>query len=96
MMNSKTKPKITIDKADRIVIPKKIRDALRIASGDVLEITILGGELKLRPLGRQDRMRKKRGVWVFRSGEPVTSELIEKIRSDILNERHDSIENPES
>jgi AbrB family looped-hinge helix DNA binding protein len=90
------KPEIPIDKAGRIVIPKRIRDALQIAPGDVFEIEVVDGEIILRPLRGRARVWKKRGVWVLSTGVPVTSEQLEQIRQDMYDERHARIENPES
>jgi AbrB family looped-hinge helix DNA binding protein len=89
------KLKIAVDKTGRIVIPKHVRDALKIAPGDVFEIEIVDGEIVLRPPRGRPRVWKKRGVWVFSTGVRVTSEQLEKIRRDAYDERHARIENPE-
>lgn len=79
--------KLTIDKAGRIVLPKPIRQELQIEPGDTFEIETQGDEIKLRPVRSQATMRKKRGVWVFRSGEPLTAETVNKIIQEVRDER---------
>lgn len=79
--------KLTIDKAGRIVLPKPIRRELRIESGDTLEIETRGEEIKLRPVRSQPSMRKKRGVWVFRIGEPLTEETVARTMQEVRDER---------
>ena len=59
---------LTIDKAERIVIPKKIRDDLHPRAGDKLELGQEGDQLQLRPLRAKVLMRKRKGLWVFNSG----------------------------
>jgi AbrB family looped-hinge helix DNA binding protein len=59
---------LTIDKAGRVVIPKKVRDDLNLRAGDVLELEQEGGALQLRPVRAKVPMRKRKGRWVFNSG----------------------------
>jgi len=56
---------VTLDKAGRIVIPKAVRDELRLERGDALELESEGGRVTLRPLHSATPLRKERGVWVF-------------------------------
>jgi AbrB family looped-hinge helix DNA binding protein len=78
---------LTIDKAGRIVLPKPIRQELRIEPGDTFEVETQGDEIKLRPVRRQAKVWKKRGIWVFSTGERVTAEAVDKIIQDLRNER---------
>jgi AbrB family looped-hinge helix DNA binding protein len=88
--------KLTIDKAGRIVLPKPIREKLQLAPGDELEMEYLDDRITLRPLRGTAQLRKKRGVWVFYSGEPLAAatvkETIERGRRErddrILGQRH--------
>jgi AbrB family looped-hinge helix DNA binding protein len=76
--------KVTLDKAGRVVLPKIVRDELRLNPGDTLELTVEGEQMTLRPQRATSPLQKERGVWVFRSGEKLTAaetrETLRKIR----------------
>ena len=65
--------KVTIDQAGRVVIPKSLRDELRLAPGDTLDLEVDGERMTLRPVHSGSAMRKKQGVWVFHSGKKISS-----------------------
>jgi AbrB family looped-hinge helix DNA binding protein len=75
---------LTLDKAGRVVLPKPVRDELQVGPGDSLELESSEERIVLRPARGTGGVRKKRGVWVFDSGEPleanVVRETIRKIR----------------
>jgi AbrB family looped-hinge helix DNA binding protein len=79
---------VDLDKSGRIVLPKPVRDELQLEPGVTLEIESSGDEIKLRPLRGHAPLRKKQGVWVFRSGEPLTAETVEDTLREIRAERH--------
>jgi AbrB family looped-hinge helix DNA binding protein len=83
-----TKHTVGIDKAGRIVLPKPLRDELQLEPGVTLEIESSGEELTLRPVRGQFPLRKKQGVWVFRSGEPLSGDEVEKTLRKVREERH--------
>jgi AbrB family looped-hinge helix DNA binding protein len=56
---------VSIDRAGRIVLPKKIRDELQFSAGDELSLISDGGHVTLRPTRSASRMRKVLGMWVF-------------------------------
>ena len=68
---------LTIDKAGRIVLPKPLRDKLQIAPGDQLRIESDDDRIVLRPSRGTAQLRKKRGVWVYRSDEPLSASTVE-------------------
>jgi AbrB family looped-hinge helix DNA binding protein len=76
--------KVTLDKAGRVVLPKIVRDELRLNPGDTLELTVEGEQMTLRPQRATSPLQKERGVWVFRSGEKLTAaetrQTLRKIR----------------
>jgi len=79
--------KLTIDKAGRIVLPKPVRDELQLSPGDTLEIENSGEEITLRPVRGNVPLRKKRGVWVFRAGEPLAASVVDETIRKVREER---------
>jgi bifunctional DNA-binding transcriptional regulator/antitoxin component of YhaV-PrlF toxin-antitoxin module len=69
---------------------------LQIEPGDTFEIETQGDEIKLRPVRSQATMRKKRGVRVFRTGEPLMAETVNKIIEEVRDERDASNRNGDS
>lgn len=64
--------KVTIDGAGRVVIPKDLRDALRLAPGDTLNLESDGEQVTLRPERAASPMHKEKGIWIFHSGEKIS------------------------
>jgi AbrB family looped-hinge helix DNA binding protein len=79
--------RLTIDKAGRIVLPKPMRDELRLEPGDTLEVESAGEEITLRPSRGQAQLRKKNGVWVYRAGEPLSEAVVKKTVRQVRHER---------
>jgi AbrB family looped-hinge helix DNA binding protein len=79
--------RLTIDKAGRIVLPKPFRDELHLEAGAELEIESSGEELTIRPVRGTAQLRKKHGIWVYRTGEPLTSAEVEKTIRQVRRER---------
>lgn len=77
--------KVTLDRAGRVVLPKAVRDEMHLSPGDTLDLTVEGDEVTLRPRRNATPLQKERGVWVFRTGEPLaateTEETLRAIRS---------------
>jgi AbrB family looped-hinge helix DNA binding protein len=67
------------------VLPKPIRKELDIGPGDLLELESVGERITLRPVRGGAPLAKEKGVWVFRTGHPlssaVTDDLLNQIRS---------------
>ena len=80
------KTTVTLDKAGRVVIPKSLRDELRLAPGDSLALATDGDLMTLRPVRSASALRKEHGIWVFRSGKKVsaadTNRALEKLRQE--------------
>jgi AbrB family looped-hinge helix DNA binding protein len=77
--------KVTLDKAGRVVLPKIVRDELRLSPGDTLELTMEGEQMTLRPQRATSPLQKERGVRVFRSGQKLTAA---ETRETLRNVRH--------
>jgi AbrB family looped-hinge helix DNA binding protein len=79
---------LTIDKAGRVVIPKRLRDQLKLAPGDSVDIEAAGDQITLRPVHSAPPLRKKRGIWIY-DGRPVDAsipDLIERERMRRIRE----------
>jgi AbrB family looped-hinge helix DNA binding protein len=76
--------RLTIDKAGRVVIPKPLREELRLEPGDALEMESAGEEITLRPVRGTGPLTKEHGVWVFHAGRSLpasaTDEMLRQIR----------------
>jgi len=79
--------RITLDKAGRVVLPKAVRDELELSPGDVLELESSDEQMTLRPLRGTAQLRRKHGVWVFRSGEPLSEATVRKTLREVRRER---------
>ncbi len=75
--------RVTLDPWGRIVIPKPVREELQLSPGDRLELETIDEQILLRPLRGRASLRKKRGVWVFRSGEPLSAETVERTIEEV-------------
>ena len=65
--------KVTLDKSGRVVLPKALRDELGLAAGDTLELESRGEQITLRPVRGGTPLQKERGIWVYRTGRPLTA-----------------------
>ncbi|VVM04678.1 AbrB/MazE/SpoVT family DNA-binding domain-containing protein [Methylacidimicrobium tartarophylax] len=75
--------RVTLDPWGRIVIPKSVREELQLSPGDRLELEKIDEQILLRPLRGRASLRKKHGVWVFRSGEPLSAETVERTIAEV-------------
>jgi AbrB family looped-hinge helix DNA binding protein len=85
---------ITVDKAGRVVLPKPVRDKLQLQAGDSLELDSSGGEIVLRPIRRTAQMRLRDGIWVFRTGQPISAASVNETIRQVHDERVDSALHP--
>lgn len=83
---------ISLDKAGRVVLPKDLRDKLRLEAGDELLVEETGEQIILRPVRTEPTLKKERGVWVYqgqsraeRSNESLPN-LIDAAREKRLRE----------
>ncbi|HSU57862.1 MAG TPA: AbrB/MazE/SpoVT family DNA-binding domain-containing protein [Bryobacteraceae bacterium] len=83
--------RLLIDKAGRVVIPKRLREELHLEAGDSLEMETAGEQITLRPVRGTGPLSKEHGVWVFYGGQflpaSTTDEILQQIREerDIAN-----------
>ena len=78
--------KLTLDKAGRVVIPKRVRDRLHMSAGDSFSLESADDKIVLKPVREESRMFKKDGIWVIQTGKRITLEetnaLIETMREE--------------
>ena len=78
---------LTIDRAGRLVLPKPVREELQLSAGDSLELESSEDQIVLRPVREAATIRKKQGVWVMRTGKPLSAEVVNQAVRKIRNER---------
>ncbi|HTP88175.1 MAG TPA: AbrB/MazE/SpoVT family DNA-binding domain-containing protein [Bryobacteraceae bacterium] len=78
---------VTLDRAGRVVLPKPLRTELRLEPGDVLELEMSGELLSLRPVRSGTPLHRERGVWVYRTGRPLTAETASKVLREMRAQR---------
>ncbi len=81
---------ITIDRAGRVVIPKRVREDLRLQPGDTLELESSGDQVTLRPARTEPSLVREQGFWVYRTGKPLTGlsiiDQIDEAREERIRE----------
>jgi len=80
--------RLTVDKAGRVVLPKPLRDELRLCAGDTLRAEVEGDRILLQPIRPKVALRKKSGIWVYCGGKNTESipELIDRERDKRIRE----------
>ena len=80
--------KLTLDKAGRVLIPKPLRQELRLGPGGTLQLESEGEQITLRPMRAKALLKKERGVWVYQGESTETSitALIDREREKRLRE----------
>lgn len=73
--------KISIDKAGRVVLPKSLREKMRVEAGDDLLVEAEGDRITLRPIRQEALLKKEYGIWVYQ-GEPSDSSIPDLIDAE--------------
>lgn len=55
---------LKLDKAGRVLLPKSLRERLKLRAGSMLEIVDCAEGILLRPVGQPSSMVQKDGIWV--------------------------------
>ena len=75
--------KVTIDQAGRLVVPKPLRDALRLEGGTTLEIRAREGRLELEPIAVPMRLVRRGKGLVATTDEPLPKIGTDEVRAVI-------------
>jgi AbrB family looped-hinge helix DNA binding protein len=80
--------RISIDKAGRVVLPKAVREKMRVEAGDDLLVEAEGDRITLRPVRQEALLKKELGIWVYKGESSSISipELIEAEREKRVRE----------
>jgi AbrB family looped-hinge helix DNA binding protein len=73
--------KISIDKAGRVVLPKSVREKLRVEAGDDLLVEAGDNHIILRPIRQEALLKKEYGIWVYQ-GEPSDTSIPDLIDAE--------------
>ncbi|HEV3037770.1 MAG TPA: AbrB/MazE/SpoVT family DNA-binding domain-containing protein [Candidatus Angelobacter sp.] len=82
-MNART----IIDEAGRVTIPESLREELHLQPGDAIDMESGSEQITLRPIRGSGSMRKKQGVWVLHTGDPLSASAADEILQQIREER---------
>jgi AbrB family looped-hinge helix DNA binding protein len=86
---------VTLDSAGRVVIPKVLRDELRLEPGDSVEMESDGDLVTLRPIRSESPLRRERGVWVFHGSRKISATVTDQVLRDIREQRDHSHRGPD-
>ncbi len=73
---------VEIDKAGRIVVPKKVRDALRVRAGDRFFVEEMDDGIFLQPAFEEAHLVAKDGLWVMAGGTPSSRSAVDLVAED--------------
>jgi AbrB family looped-hinge helix DNA binding protein len=80
-----------IDKAGRLVVPKKLRDALHLVPGTRLTLIQKGNAILVQTEAKPRGLYRKNGILVYDSGQAVPPDSVEWLKAD-REERMDKVE----
>ncbi len=81
--------KLTVGKAGRITLPKRLREKMRLVPGTVLHLRSDGEDITLRPIAPSATLAKEFGIWVFQGGgssHDSIPDLIDRVREERLRD----------
>jgi AbrB family looped-hinge helix DNA binding protein len=78
---------LPLPKAGRVVIPKTLRDELRLEPGDSMELNSEGESLTLRPVRSASPLRRKQGVWVFLGSGKIAATTTDEVLRNVREQR---------
>ena len=72
-----------------MVLPRPVREAMRLSPGDTLEIESDGDRIIISPVRVRAGLQKERGIWVYRSGMPESTPISDLIDQERERRTHD-------
>jgi AbrB family looped-hinge helix DNA binding protein len=79
--------RISIDRAGRVVVPKALRDELRLEGGMLLEIQLRDGRLEIEPVATPMRLERRGGRLVATTDKPLPRIDADDVRAVIESQR---------
>jgi AbrB family looped-hinge helix DNA binding protein len=73
--------RVTLDKAGRIVLPKKARMELELSAGDELELHLTGGKILLQPIASTGRLKQIGKILVLTKTGRIDTDVVELVRA---------------
>jgi hypothetical protein len=58
-----------------------------MGAGDSFKLESIDEKIILEPMREEGRMFKKRGMWVFQTGKPLSAEVVDSVIQSIREER---------
>lgn len=77
----------TIDDAGRLIVPKALRDELRLTGGTLLEIRLREGRLELEPVATPMRLERRGRRLVATTDEPLPRIDADDVRAVVESQR---------
>ena len=79
---------VHIDPAGRVVLPKQVRERLRLQGGDTLALEVKGDTIQLRPQETRARLERVNGVLVLVSGTHLAEgkDLVAESREERIDQ----------
>lgn len=79
--------RVTIDRAGRIVVPKRLRDELKLEGGMALEIRTREGRIELEPVSVPMQLVRRGKGLVATTQEPLPKLGAEEVRAVVESQR---------
>jgi AbrB family looped-hinge helix DNA binding protein len=88
---------VQIDRAGRVVLPKKLRERFRLQGGDTLSLEVKGDAIQLRPQKSKTRLERVNGVLVLvtEMSLPEGTDLVSEVREERLDQIARSASDPQ-
>ena len=80
----------TIDRAGRVVVPKRIREAVQLEAGSEIDVRVENGIIQMEPVAAPVKFKKRGHLVVATRPEQtgtLTQEMVEATRESIRGER---------